>query len=117
MNYIEINLEEWRDDNPSFLEKIMRKLVSLDNSAFDLLVSETKYWWLEYDDEGVQKREIGFNEDWEPIVLAPVGETKGFLIECADNWLDYKGHSDVANENFDPLWQKLWPNFEHLENK
>ena len=116
MNYIEIELSGWSKDKPSLVVKIIEKLIPAANPDIDSLIKETKYWWLEYDESGIPQREIGFNEKREPIVLGPVGENMGFLVDSSDNWLNYKEPSKEAEQNFEATWESLWPNFQHLEN-
>jgi len=111
MNYIEIEISEWTQDKPSLIEKF----IPAANPDIGGLIKQTKYWWLEYDESGLPQREIGFNENKKPIVLGPVGENMGFLIDSSDNWLNYKEQNKEVAESFESTWQSLWPEFKHLE--
>lgn len=72
-------------------------------------------WWLEISDTGVPVREIGFDASGTPIVLAPVGENVGFLVDSSDDWSDSQHDSGEVEATFEMTWNQLWPSFEHLE--
>ena len=115
MNYIEIETDQRAHGKPSLVERVIRKFIPAANPDIEGLIEKTRYWWLEYDELGAPQREIGFDENKEPVVLAPVGENTGFLVDSSDNWLNYKEQSKEAAEGFESTWQSLWPKFKHLE--
>ena len=79
------------------------------------LWGEVAYWWLEVDDSGLPQREIGFDAAGSPIVLAPVGDKVGFLIDASDDWSDWEEESQEDGSSFEAVWLELWPRFEELE--
>ncbi|WP_203142922.1 hypothetical protein [Marinobacter mangrovi] len=115
MNYIEIETDEWRKEESSLLERVLKRVLPAANPDLETLYKKTKFWWLEFDDEGHPQREIGFDNNRKPIVLGPVGENSGFLTDSSDDWLGYKEPSAKVAADFESIWGKLWPSFSCLE--
>lgn len=63
----------------------------------------------------VPKREIGFGENKEPIVLGPVGHNFGFTVDTKDPWPESDPESAEAATRFQQVRDDLWPKFKHLE--
>ena len=116
MNYIEIEINPISEHEASLLEKMIERLIPSANPDISHLIHEVKFWWLESDDSGLPTREIGFNRNREPIVLAPVGKNIGFLIDSSDNWLNYSEHCEQVAKQFDQVWNALWPQFEKFNS-
>lgn len=115
MNYIEIDVGEWNKVKEPLIVRALKKIIPSSNPDLEELIYEAQKWWLEYNEEGVPQREIGFNSNSEPVVLFPVGENFGFLIESSSNWLGYKQQSTEVANSFEKVWQNLWPMFKQYE--
>lgn len=70
---------------------------------------------MEIDDAGAPMREIGFDSDMKPVVLGPVGNNFGFLVDSSDDWTSSREDSPEAASEFQKRWEELWPTFRHLE--
>lgn len=116
MNYIEIEIEEWKNREASALVRVLKRILPAANPDLEALIKKTRFWWLEFDEDGLPQREIGFDQTRKPIVLGPVAENHGFLIDSADDWRSFKKTNSVAAANFESIWSQLWPSFEDLEN-
>ena len=64
---------------------------------------------------GVPRREIGFDEDMNPIVLGPIGNNFGFLVDSSDDWSTSKEDSEEVAKGFQAAWKEVWPTFKHLD--
>lgn len=97
--------------------KILQFIIPTANPDLEPLFDQTQIWWLEIDDLGEPKREIGFDSSGKAIVLGPVNGNFGFLIDAADYWGDATEDSVKAAKNFDVEWNALWPSFEMIHKR
>jgi hypothetical protein len=74
MRYLEIKTGPWPSPqtDPWWIRALVWILPSA-NPDVEQHILRTHFWWLEIDEDGNPLREIGFQEDGEAIVLAPVG--------------------------------------------
>jgi len=115
MRYLEIKAGPWPDGPPPWWARILRKVLPAGNPDLERYYGRTCVWWLEIDDAGLPQREIGFDAKMNPVVLGPVGENCGMLVDCCDDWSDSDADSEEATRGFENTWKALWPKFEHLD--
>jgi hypothetical protein len=115
MRYIQIEVGISPDKPHPWWGKLLRKVLPAANPDMEQFYALTRKWWLEIDDVGKPQREIGFDSENTPIVLGPVGNNPGFLIDSSDDWKDSVGDSAEAKNEFENTWQVLWKKFSHLE--
>ena len=97
--------------------RILRRLLPSGNADLDVLQGQVTLWWLEVDEAGRPQREIGFDRSGAPIVLGPIGDNVGLLIDASDDWRDHKADSADAAAGFETAWERILPRFEHLETE
>jgi hypothetical protein len=85
-----------------FVAKILRRLVPLANPDFDLAYQSVTLWWLEIDEDGQVRREIGFDAGQRPIAIAPFRENFGVFTDIA-------GHPEQLGPEQDPsAFEAAW---------
>jgi hypothetical protein len=116
MRYLNIDTGPWpdRSELPWWI-RLLSKALPAANPDIEHHHTHTHSWWLEVSEDGEPKREIGFDESGKPIVLAPVGDNCGVLVDATDHWLDITRECPLAAAKFDTVWQSLWPQFKHLD--
>lgn len=116
MRYLEINTGPcWSDEPLPWWCRILQKILPAANPDIEKLYFQTHIWWLELDDENKPQREIGFDENKKPIVIGPIGNNFGYLVDCSDDWSDSKEDSEDASELFEKTWDVVYTQFKHLE--
>jgi len=115
MRYLQIDVGPWSNEKPSWWIRLLQKILPAANPDIEHLYEKAQIWWLEIDDTGVPQREIGFGPEMTPIVLGPIGNNFGFLVDSSDEWVDSKDDSIEAANCFHATWETLWPEFKHLE--
>lgn len=115
MRYLEIDTGPWTDEPLPWWCRILQKIIPAANPDLESYYPKTRKWWLEVDDEGKPQREIGFDAENNPIVLGPIGNNYGFLVDGSDNWKDSKEDSSEAKNDFERVWQSLLQQFAYLE--
>lgn len=116
MRYLEIDTGPPRGDVAKlWWVRVLTWLVPAANPDLEPYIDRTQTWWLEIDDDGQPLREIGFDARGKAIVLGPVEGNFGYLIDASDDWSDPKEDSEVAAQNFNTVWNMLWPEFERLD--
>lgn len=96
-------------------EQLLRWVVPAANPDLEPYFDKVHVWWLEIEDNGEPLREIGFDENGDAIVLAPIEGNFGFLLDASDDWSDSTEDSFKAAEKFDRAWTSLWFKFEELD--
>ncbi len=97
--------------------KLLQKIIPAANPDLEHLYEETITWWLEVDENGEPQREIGFNKENEPIVLGPIGENYGLLVDTGKAWDNWEYEKPELKNEFEFIWNKIWKDFEHLNTK
>ncbi len=72
----------------------------------------THVWWLEIDDKGKPTREIGFDENNNPICLAPIFDNYGLMVDSQEDWSASTEDSQEVADSFDRVWDELFLKFE-----
>jgi hypothetical protein len=118
VRYLRIGIDE-PSGAPSWGGKLvhaaLRALLPAANPDLEKFYDRVRVWWLEIEDTGEPNREIGFDVAGQPIVLGPVGTNVGLLIDACDDWSDSGADSPEARENFDQVWESIFPSFAHLD--
>ncbi len=118
MRYLEITTGPWPNikEMPWWI-RLLSWVFPAANPDLDPFYELVHSWWLEIEDNGLPLREIGFSETGEAIVLAPVERNFGLMIDSSDDWSDSDQDSKEAAENFETVWQSLWPKFEAINQR
>ena len=116
MRYIEIETGKPipKSSYPWWVRAI-RLILPEDNPDLEPLHQEAVRWWLELDADHEPEREIGFDAAGQAIVLGPVRGNPGFLLPVDNDWEAWEETSEEATENFQRVWNELWPHFAALE--
>lgn len=99
------------------LVAVLERVLPRSNPDLDQLIARARVWWLEIEDTGEPTREIGFDVDGTPIVLGPVGDNCGFLVDASEDWSAHGSDCAEAAEDFERVWQSLLPSFADLERE
>ena len=97
--------------------KLLQKIIPAANPDLEHFYEDATIWWLEVDDDGEPQREIGFNEKNEPIVLGPIGDNYGLLVDSGKLWDDWEYEKKELENEFEDVWNEMLRRFEHLEPK
>ncbi|MEM7597368.1 MAG: hypothetical protein AAF382_06685 [Pseudomonadota bacterium] len=115
MRYIEIKAGPWSsDDELPWWARLLSRILPSGNPDLQCYYQRTVFWWVELADNGEPQQEIGFDATGEAIVLAPVGDNVGMMLDASDDWSGHDENSNDAAEKFQTVWQQLWPKFEAL---
>jgi hypothetical protein len=117
MRYLKIDVGTWSKEPLPWWCRVLQKIIPAANPDLEKYYDETRVWWLEINDNGEPQREIGFDINGNPIVLGPIGNNYGFLVDSSDDWNDSKEDSDEAAKNFDQQWAVVWNKFKHLDKE
>jgi len=93
-----------------FVLKVLSRVLPLANPDFEDKYDQVVEWWLEIDDDGVVRREIGFDSLAQPLVGAPIGENEGIFTELGQ--APQGTIEDVDRGRFDSAWNTLQPQHE-----
>lgn len=115
MRYLEIDVGTPSKEPLPWWCRVLEKISPKGNPDLEKYYDETRIWWLEINDKREPQREIGFDMDGNPIVLGPIGNNYGFLIDSPIDWNDSKIDSDEAAKNFEKQWAIVWDKFKHLD--
>ena len=116
MRYLRIETGPWSRDEPlPWWARLPKKVIPDGNPDIGHLYQDTHYWWLEIDDAGAPLREIGFDENGAPVVLAPVEGNYGMLIDASDDWSDSVLDAPELAKEFENVWRELWPKFADVD--
>ena len=118
MRYLEIDTgPPLRETGLPWWVKLLQLISPAGNPDLEPIIHQVQIWWLETDDNGEPLREIGFNAKGQAVVLGPVNGNTGFLIDASDDWSDSNEVSAKAAEEFNSVWNSLWPKFEELDRR
>ena len=115
MRYLQIDVGPWSGKPLPWWCRLLRKFIPAANPDIEQLYVITRKWWLEIDDNGQPQREIGFDSNNTPIVLGPVGNNYGFLVDSSTDWTGSERDSAEAEKEFEKTWQALWEKSSQLE--
>jgi hypothetical protein len=107
MKYIEVKIGPWKNTSPPWWCRLFQCVLPLANPDFEQYYPDARTWWVELDDKLVPTREIGFNADGNPIVLAPFGRNYGFIVDTSDPWTDADEECLEAKKKFQTTWENL----------
>jgi hypothetical protein len=117
MRYLQINTGPWTTKPLPWWCKLLKLIIPAANPDLEKYYFQTRAWWLEVEDNGKPKREIGFDENRIPIVIGPLGRNFGFLTDSSDDWRDPKEDSAEVARDFQKIWESIWPKFKHLDKQ
>jgi hypothetical protein len=117
MRYLQIKTGPTSDEPLPWWCRLLRRIIPSGNDDLEPFYSRVQTWWLEVDDAGAPQREIGFDVEMKPVVLGPVADNCGFLLDASDDWSDSHEDSPEAAASFDRVWEELWPSFMHLDRR
>jgi hypothetical protein len=98
--YVFFKSGSWR--TPTQLARVLFRIFPQANPDFESSYARVSYWWLEIDEKDQVQREIGFDGDHLPVVLAPFGDNFGIFT-------DLNGAPNTTGSEIDPLaFEKTW---------
>lgn len=115
MRYLRVDVGARSENRVPWWVAIMEKVLPPGNPDLEELHELVDYYWLEIDDAGAPQREIGFGSNGNAVVVGPVGENVGVLVDSSDDWSTSPADSEEAAEDFERVWRETWPRFGHLE--
>ena len=107
MKYIEIKTGPWKDRPLPWWCRLLKRIIPAANPDFEQSYPEARIWWVELDDKQVPSREIGFDAEGKPIVLAPFGRNYGFMVDTSTPWTDAGEECPEAKQRFQSTWEEL----------
>ncbi|MEI7912772.1 MAG: hypothetical protein WCK77_24355 [Verrucomicrobiota bacterium] len=119
MRYLKVNPtanDVSRDSNKPWWCSLLTKILPPANPNLEQQFQAVHSWWLELDDDGEPTREIGFDANNNPIVIAPIGDNYGMLADTGAVWQNYQSDGAPADFDFEAVWNSLYPEYRHLEN-
>lgn len=97
-------------ENPSILQRgvvaLLRAVIPAANPDFETRFPSVTLWWLEIDSQGNPQREIGFNSQDEPIVIAPFGNNFGYWTDSSMSFA-VSEHEAVPSQAFETQWSQF----------
>ncbi|MGJ5818633.1 hypothetical protein [Paludibaculum fermentans] len=100
----------WPLTKPGPIERVLVRLLSATipaaNPDFDPLFENVRMWWVEIDPAGVPQRELGFDEQGQIIVAAPLGDNFGFFTD-SNMTFSPNEHPTVLNASFESAWAEF----------
>lgn len=114
MRYIEFETGPWPANELPWWYKMLQKIIPAANPDLEGYYALTRRCWVELDDVGKPRREIGFDSDGKAIVLGPIGKNYGFLVDSSVKWSDSIEGREIREKDFNETWEKLWLKFRHL---
>lgn len=85
------------------LERALRTMVPSASPDFEKAYADVRHWWIEVDDAGVPKRELGFSATEQTIVAGPIGRNLGFWTD-SPMVFDDTIYEEVSGEAFEDEW-------------
>ena len=87
--------------------KVLAVFIPSGNPDFDVLYRQVSVWLLEVSvPDGLPRREIGLNEQMEPIVAGPIGRNYGTWVDGPEK-LDITAYEATDAALFNSAWQKV----------
>ena len=116
-NYLKINFEQKSNLQKSetniflkFLEKLTSIVIPKANPDFDKKISNIETWLIEFDEEGIPIREIGINNQNEPIMVMPWKNNYGFWTDSKLKYFDFKElfkFQKIDKNEFENNWKSF----------
>jgi hypothetical protein len=92
--------------------RLFSRLIPPTNPDFLTEEDRIRASWLEVDEEGNILREIGWDEDTEPVFLAPIGRNVGIWVispvRLAEGWKNDKLIEDAFEKVWAYLEERYW---------
>ena len=115
MKYIEVKTGPWKDASLPWWCRILKRIIPAANPDFEQYYPQARMWWVELDDNQVPNREIGFDVEGKPIVLAPFGRNYGFIVDTSAPWTDAEEECLEAKQKFQATWEALEKSLANLK--
>jgi len=104
--YIKVPEEKPYTEMPWFI-KVLSVFIPSGNPDFDELYPQVNMWLLEVSvPDGLPRREIGLNEQLEPVVAGPIGKNYGTWVDGPEK-LDISAYEATDAALFSSAWQKI----------
>ena len=88
------------------VEAILRAIIPAANPDFERSYESVRKWWIEIGSGGVPQRELGFDDQGEVIVAAPVGKNFGIFTDSNATFV-VEDHLFVAPSLFEAAWSSF----------
>ncbi len=116
MKYIEVKTGTWNNTPLPWWGRVLQRIIPPANPDFEQLYPTARFWWVELDEKNVPAREIGFDEEGKPIVLAPFGRNYGFFVDTSTPWVDAGAECTEAKAEFQATWEELEKSLSELKD-
>ena len=77
------------------------------NPDTEKLYPQVRTWALELSDEGWPQREIGLNNDGEPLFCTPNSRNTGFWTDMAAKTFEPSELGTLSDQEFERLWNRI----------
>jgi hypothetical protein len=94
-----------------FLRFLLFRIFPQANPDFENSYARVLYWWLEIDENDQVQREIGFDSNQRPVVLAPFGDNFGIFTDL--NGFPNPTGSEIDSIVFENEWEAAWQSAEN----
>jgi len=95
-------ISSWKKNIINILGHIIPKA----NPDFNHQYTNVRLWWLELDSNNIPQRELGFNENNQIIVVAPILNNYGFWTDGSES-IEGEKFSLVSKDEFEQAWDSF----------
>jgi len=94
---------DWKEDSSSVkvLKWVLRSLNP--NYAYERKFSLVRKWLIEFEDGELPSREVGLNEQGNPVLWGPSYDVYGFWLDTNMTYDDFDGEP-ISKEEFEKYW-------------
>lgn len=89
------------------LTGILTTIIPKANPNFDQKIDEVRYWLVEFDNDGIPKREIGLDKEKQVILKMPYKDNYGYWTDNNLLLNDFRKHfvvSEISKNSFEQSW-------------
>ena len=107
---------DWTENKPTILERFIRCILFFipeANPNYKNKMHLVSTWLIEFVDQKPW-REIGLDDEKNPVVAGPTSRDYGFWCDTNMEYNDFKGES-IAREDFEGYWKEYFKTHEHLK--
>jgi hypothetical protein len=87
-------------------DTLLRRLLPQANPDFEKLYPQVRLWWVEIDQAGVPRRELGFDAEGSVIVGGPMQGNTGFWTDSAMRFNE-PPYQAVSAKDFEAAWRLM----------
>ena len=111
MRYLRTTLAtDWPEENASWQIRVQKKFlffVPEANPDYEAKLCFIREWFVEFDENGRPGREIGLDQNGEPVLGGPDDKNYGFWLDTNMTFSDFEG-SEIEVELFEAAWARIF---------